>query len=158
MEKRWVAQEKADAQIVEKLSKELNVDEILSNMMAKRGIRSFEEAKDFFRPDLRLLHDPFLMKDMPQAIERIERAIKNQEHILVYGDYDVDGTTSVALTYSFFKQIHPFINYYIPDRYKEGYGISSQGIDYAAYNNYTLIIALDCGIKSVDKVAYATEK
>ncbi|TKB96336.1 single-stranded-DNA-specific exonuclease RecJ [Pedobacter cryophilus] len=158
MEKRWVAQEKADAQIVEKLSKELNVDMILSNMMAKRGIHSFEEAKDFFRPDLRLLHDPFLMKDMPQAIERIERALKNEEHILVYGDYDVDGTTSVALTYSFFKQIHPNINYYIPDRYKEGYGISTQGIEYAAENNYTLIIALDCGIKSVDKVAYATEK
>lgn len=158
MEKRWVEQEKADAQIVEKLSKELKVDEILANMMAKRGINSFEEAKDFFRPDLRLLHDPFLMKDMPAAIERIERAIENKEHILIYGDYDVDGTTSVALTYSFFKEIHPNINYYIPDRYKEGYGISTQGIDYAAENNYQLIIALDCGIKSVDKIEYANEK
>ena len=158
MEKRWVELEKADAQIVEKLSKDLNVDEILANMMAKRGISSFEQAKAFFRPDLNLLHDPFLMKDMPQAIERIEKAIKNNEHILVYGDYDVDGTTSVALTYSFFKEIHPYINYYIPDRYLEGYGISTQGIDYAYENNYTLIIALDCGIKSVDKIDYANTK
>ncbi len=158
MEKRWVEQEKADAQIVEKLSKELNVDEVLANMMAKRGINSFEEAKDFFRPDIRTLHDPFLMKDMPEAIERIEAAIKNKENILIYGDYDVDGTTSVALTYSFFKEIHPNINYYIPDRYKEGYGISTQGIDYAAENNYQLIIALDCGIKSVDKIDYANDK
>jgi single-stranded-DNA-specific exonuclease len=158
MEKRWVELEKADAQIVEKLSKDLNVDSVLANMMAKRGVHSFEEAKAFFRPDLNLLHDPFLMKDMPEAIERIERAILNQEHILVYGDYDVDGTTSVALTYSFFKEIHPFINYYIPDRYLEGYGISTQGIDYAFENNYTLIIALDCGIKSVDKIAYANTK
>ena len=158
MEKRWVELEKADAQIVEKLSKDLNVDEILANMMAKRGISSFEQAKAFFRPDLNLLHDPFLMKDMPQAIERIEKAIKNKEHILIYGDYDVDGTTSVALTYSFFKEIHPNINYYIPDRYLEGYGISTQGIDYAYDNNYTLIIALDCGIKSVDKIDYANTK
>lgn len=158
MEKRWVEQEKADAQTVIKLSKELNVDEILANMMAKRGIHTFEDAKVFFRPDIRTLHDPFLMKDMPEAIERIEKAIKNKEHILIYGDYDVDGTTSVALTYSFFKEIHPNINYYIPDRYKEGYGISTQGIDYAVENNYQLIIALDCGIKSVDKIAYANEK
>ena len=158
MEKRWVELEKADAQIVEKLSKDLNVDEILANMMAKRGINSFEQARAFFRPDLNLLHDPFLMKDMPQAIERIEKAIKNKEHILIYGDYDVDGTTSVALTYSFFKELHPNINYYIPDRYLEGYGISTQGIDYAYDNNYTLIIALDCGIKSVDKIDYANTK
>lgn len=158
MEKRWVELEKADAQIVEKLSKDLNVEEVLANMMARRGISSFEEAKAFFRPDLNLLHDPFLMKDMPEAVERIERAIKNQEHILVYGDYDVDGTTSVALTYSFFKELHPHINYYIPDRYLEGYGISTQGIDYAFVNNYTLIIALDCGIKAVDKIDYANEK
>ena len=158
MEKRWAEQEKADVQLVEKLSELLNVDDILANMMAKRGITTFEEAKDFFRPDLRLLHDPFLMKDMPEAIARIEKAIENEEHILIYGDYDVDGTTSVALAYSFFKEIHPNINYYIPDRYKEGYGISTQGIDYATENHYTLIIALDCGIKSVDKIAYANEK
>lgn len=158
MKKRWVEEAKADTQLVEKLSDLLNVDDILANMMAKRGITTFDEAKDFFRPDLRLLHDPFLMKDMPEAIARIEQAIENKEAILIYGDYDVDGTTSVALTYSFFKEIHPNINYYIPDRYKEGYGISSQGIDYAAENHYSLIIALDCGIKSVDKIAYANEK
>jgi single-stranded-DNA-specific exonuclease len=158
MQKRWVKQEKADAQKVEKLSKELNVSQILAGMMLRRELESFDDAKNFFRPNLLHLHDPFLMKDMPEAIDRIERAIKNQENILIYGDYDVDGTTSVALTYSFFKEIHPNIDYYIPDRYKEGYGISTQGIDYAFENNQTLIIALDCGIKSVDKVAYANEK
>jgi single-stranded-DNA-specific exonuclease len=158
MQKRWVKQEKADAKKVEKLSKELNVSQILAGMMLRRELESFDDAKNFFRPNLLHLHDPFLMKDMPEAIDRIERAIKNQENILIYGDYDVDGTTSVALTYSFFKEIHPNIDYYIPDRYKEGYGISTQGIDYAFENNQTLIIALDCGIKSVDKVAYANEK
>ncbi len=158
MQKRWVKQEKADAQKVEKLSKELSVSPILAGMMLRRELESFEDAKNFFRPNLLHLHDPFLMKDMPEAIERIERAIKNQENILIYGDYDVDGTTSVALTYSFFKDIHPKIDYYIPDRYKEGYGISTQGIDYAFDNDVTLIIALDCGIKSIDKVAYAKEK
>ncbi|MBU0697216.1 MAG: single-stranded-DNA-specific exonuclease RecJ [Bacteroidetes bacterium] len=158
MEKRWVAKEKADGQTVEKLSKELNLDKVLAEMLVRRGVYSFEEAKSFFRPDIRHLHDPFLMKDMPEAIERIERAIRNEEHILIYGDYDVDGTTSVALTYSFFKQFHSKISYYIPDRYKEGYGISTDGIDYASANDYSLIIALDCGIKSVDKVAYASAK
>ncbi len=158
MEKRWVTHEKADAQIVEKLSKELNISLILAQMLASREVTSFEEAKNFFRPDIRNLHDPFLMKDMPEAIERIARAIRDEENILIYGDYDVDGTTSVALTYSFFKEIHPNIDYYIPDRYKEGYGISTQGIDYASNHDYSLIIALDCGIKSVDKVAYAHTK
>lgn len=158
MQKRWVKQEKADAQKVEKLSKELSVSPILAGMMLRRELESFADTKNFFRPNLLHLHDPFLMKDMPEAIERIERAIKNQENILIYGDYDVDGTTSVALTYSFFKEIYPKIDYYIPDRYKEGYGISTEGIDYAFDNDQTLIIALDCGIKSVDKVAYAKEK
>ncbi|MBK0381552.1 single-stranded-DNA-specific exonuclease RecJ [Pedobacter sp. SD-b] len=158
MEKRWVKQEKADAQKVEKLSKELKVSKILAGMMIRRGLESFNEAKNFFRPNILHLHDPFLMKDMPGAITRIEKAIKNKENILIYGDYDVDGTTSVALTYSFFKNLHPQIDYYIPDRYKEGYGISTQGIDYASDNAITLIIALDCGIKSVDKVDYAKEK
>ncbi|MFC5282248.1 single-stranded-DNA-specific exonuclease RecJ [Pedobacter alpinus] len=158
MEKRWVAQEKADAQLVEKLSEDLKVNKTLAGMMVKRGLNTFDEAKAFFRPTLNHLHDPFLMKDMEQAILRIEKAIKDDENILVYGDYDVDGTTSVALTYSFFKKIHSKIDYYIPDRYKEGYGISTEGIDYAFENHYGLIIALDCGIKSVDKVAYANEK
>ncbi|MBD3748041.1 MAG: single-stranded-DNA-specific exonuclease RecJ [Sphingobacteriales bacterium] len=158
MEKRWVAQEKADAQTVDKLSKELNIDEVLAEMLVRRGVHSFDEAKSFFRPDIRHLHDPFLMKSMPEAIDRIERAIANKEGILIYGDYDVDGTTAVALTYSFFKEFHSNINYYIPDRYNEGYGISTQGIDYAHDLGYSLIIALDCGIKSIDKVAYAQEK
>lgn len=158
MEKRWVAQKKADVQTVEKLASELKVNEILAGMMIRRGLNSFNDAKNFFRPSLSQLHDPFLMKAMPEAIFRIERAIKNNERILVYGDYDVDGTTSVALTYSFFKKIHQNIEYYIPDRYKEGYGISTQGIDYAVDNDFSLIIALDCGIKSIDKIEYANEK
>ncbi|MBC7655533.1 MAG: single-stranded-DNA-specific exonuclease RecJ [Oligoflexus sp.] len=158
MQKRWVKQEKADAKKVDKLSKELSVSPILAGMMLRRELNSFEDAKNFFRPNLLHLHDPFLMKDMPEAIERIERAIKNQENILIYGDYDVDGTTSVALTYCFFKEIHSKIDYYIPNRYKEGYGISTQGIDYAFENEQTLIIALDCGIKSIDKIAYANQK
>lgn len=158
MEKRWVTQGQSDAQTVELLSKELNIDAVLAGMLERRNVKSFEDAKTFFRPDLRQLHDPFLMKDMPEAIERIERAINNKEHILIYGDYDVDGTTSVAITYSFFKEIHPFINYYIPDRYAEGYGISTQGIDFAEQHGISLIIALDCGIKSVDKVEYASQK
>ncbi|WP_017259547.1 single-stranded-DNA-specific exonuclease RecJ [Pedobacter arcticus] len=158
MEKRWVTQEKADAQLVEKIDAELKVGNILASMMIRRGLNSYDEAKSFFRPQLSQLHDPFLMKDMDAAVTRIEEAIQNNEQILIYGDYDVDGTTSVALTYSFFKKIHPKIDYYIPDRYKEGYGISTEGIDYAYNHAYTLIIALDCGIKSVDKVAYANEK
>ncbi len=158
IEKRWVTQEKADAQLIENLSEELKVSAPLAAMMIRRGLNSFDEAKSFFRPELSQLHNPFLMKDMDLAIARIEKAIANKEQILIYGDYDVDGTTSVALTYSFFRKIHNNIDYYIPDRYKEGYGISTAGIDYASDNGYTLIIALDCGIKSVDKVAYADEK
>ncbi len=158
MEKRWVRQEKADAQLVEKLSKELKVNNTLAAMMVRRDLKSFDEAKVFFRPELSQLHDPFLMKDMDLAVSRIEQALQNKEKILVYGDYDVDGTTSVALCYSFFKQLHDRIDYYIPDRNKEGYGISTEGVDYANKNGYTLIIALDCGVKSVDKVAYATQQ
>nr|WP_294896275.1 single-stranded-DNA-specific exonuclease RecJ [uncultured Pedobacter sp.] len=158
MEKRWVTQEKADAQLVEKIDAELKVGQTLASMMVRRGLNSLEEAKAFFRPQISQLHDPFLMKDMVAAVIRIEEAIANNEKILIYGDYDVDGTTSVALTYSFFKQLHHQIDYYIPDRYKEGYGISTEGIDYAFNHGYTLIIALDCGIKSIDKVVYANEK
>ncbi|HEX7365684.1 MAG TPA: single-stranded-DNA-specific exonuclease RecJ [Pelobium sp.] len=158
MEKRWVTQEKADAQLVEKINAELKVGPTLASMMVRRGLTSFEEAKSFFRPQISQLHNPFLMKDMGAAVNRIENAINNDERILIYGDYDVDGTTSVALTYSFFKKLHQQIDYYIPDRYKEGYGISVEGIDYAFNHGYTLIIALDCGIKSIDKVAYANQK
>ncbi|HUH33410.1 MAG TPA: single-stranded-DNA-specific exonuclease RecJ, partial [Daejeonella sp.] len=136
----------------------LNIDEVLATLLVKRGVKNFNEARDFFRPNLLQLHDPFLMKDMEQAILRIEKAIASAEKILIYGDYDVDGTTSVALVYSFLKKYHTQLDYYIPDRYKEGYGISSAGIDYAFQNNFSLIIALDCGIKSVDKIDYANSK
>lgn len=155
MNKRWSIKEAPAVDNVNRLAAELNIDPVLSALLLQRGVNTFEEAKFFFRPDIRHLHDPFLMKDMEQAIERIEQAIISKEKILIYGDYDVDGTTSVAVVYSFFKQYHSYIEYYIPDRYKEGYGISTQGIDYAAENGFSLIIALDCGIKSVDKIAYA---
>ncbi|RWY49500.1 single-stranded-DNA-specific exonuclease RecJ [Mucilaginibacter gilvus] len=155
MAKRWVLKDAADGEIVQQLAEQLNISKVLSNMLAQRGIRDFEEAKYFFRPSPLHLHDPFLMQDMEKAITRIDAAIAANEKILIYGDYDVDGTTSVALVYSFFKKHHANIEYYIPDRYKEGYGISTAGIDYAATNGFSLIIALDCGIKSVDKIAYA---
>lgn len=158
MIKRWVLNTVNNIEKVKFLSKQLNIHEVLAQLLVKREIKSFEEAKQFFTPDINHLHDPFLMKDMDKAILRIEKAIANHEKILVYGDYDVDGTTSVALVYSFFKKIYPHLNYYIPNRYIEGYGISTEGINYASENGYSLIIALDCGIKSVDKVAYALEK
>lgn len=144
-------------QAVAELQQCLQVDETLAKLLIKRGITCFDEAKTFFRPHLSQLHDPFLMKDMEPAIARIENAILLKQKILIYGDYDVDGTTAVALVYSFFKKIHDKIDFYIPDRYKEGYGISTQGIDYAAENGYNLIIALDCGIKSVDKIEHANK-
>ena len=157
MEKRWVIKEKGDASLVKSLSKELNISSVLSNLLVQRGIKTFEEAKAFFRPDLSQLHDPFLMKDMDKAIARIENAITKNEKILIYGDYDVDGTSAVALVYSFFKKICKSgnIDFYIPDRYIEGYGISIIGIDYAVNNGFSLIIALDCGIKAVEQVEYA---
>ncbi|HPA36724.1 MAG TPA: DHH family phosphoesterase, partial [Chitinophagales bacterium] len=156
-QKRWNFLE-ADEAIVEALQKQLNIHPVLCKLLVLRGITTFEEAKDFFRPNLSQLHDPFLMKDMDKAITRIEQAIQNNENILIYGDYDVDGTTSVSLVYSFFKQIHTGLHFYIPDRYTEGYGVSYQGIDYAAENDVSLIIALDCGIKANDKVTYAKSK
>jgi len=155
MNKRWAVREKPDNEDVIKLADALGIDTVLSSMLIHRGIKDYDEARYFFRPDLRHLHDPFLMAGMEKAIERIEVAIAKEEKILIYGDYDVDGTTAVSLVYSFFKKLHDQIEYYIPDRYLEGYGISTQGIDYAAENNFSLIIALDCGIKSVDKIAYA---
>jgi single-stranded-DNA-specific exonuclease len=156
MEKRWVRAPKADQYEVDLLAQQLNIDTSLAQILVQRGIGTFESAKDFFRPQLNQIHDPFLMKDMDLAIVRIDKAISNNEHILIYGDYDVDGTTSVALAYSFFSQFTENIEYYIPDRHKEGYGISTAGIDYAASKNISLIIALDCGIKSNDKISYAT--
>ncbi len=158
MNKRWTIREKPNNASVIKLADELHIDTVLSTLLIQRGIENYDDARYFFRPDLRHLHDPFLMADMEKAINRIETAIKNNEKILIYGDYDVDGTTAVSIVYSFFKNYHSCIEYYIPDRYAEGYGISTQGVDYAAANDFTLIIALDCGIKSVDKVDYANEK
>jgi len=155
MEKRWAQIENGEDETSEKLALELNIDKCLAKILVQRGISNFEEAKFFFRPQLAQLHDPFLMKDMEQAIIRITAALTNHERILVYGDYDVDGTTAVALTYSFFSQFTSEIAYYIPDRHKEGYGISTAGIDFAKENGFTLIIALDCGIRSMDKIAYA---
>lgn len=158
MEKRWVLKEKGDFETVRKLQNELNINIHLANLLVQRGIRTFDEAKAFFRPQLSDLHDPFLMKDMDIAIERIENAIANNEKILVYGDYDVDGTSAVALVYSFLKEHYSEVDYYIPDRYSEGYGISYKGIDFAEENNFTLIIALDCGIKAINQIKYANEK
>ncbi|MDB5123299.1 MAG: Single-stranded-DNA-specific exonuclease RecJ [Mucilaginibacter sp.] len=160
MNKRWAVRDNADEDEVNSLAAALNMDVVLSKMLVQRGIRTYEEARYFFRPDERHLHDPFLMADMEKAILRIEKAIASGEKILVYGDYDVDGTTAVSVVYGFFKDYHPNdkIEYYIPDRYNEGYGISTQSIDYAESNGFTLIIALDCGIKSVDKIAYANAK
>jgi len=158
MNKRWAIREVPDETAVNHLSGILNIDPVLSTLLVHRGISNYEEARHFFRPDLLLLHDPFLMQDMEKAVLRIEAAIEENEKVLIYGDYDVDGTTAVSVTYSFFKKYVTQIEYYIPDRYKEGYGISTQGIDYAAENGFGLIIALDCGIKSVDKIAYANEK
>ncbi len=158
MEKRWVQKETGNDAEIEELAQSLKVDKILAALLLNRGIKSFEQARRFFRPALSDLHHPFEMKDMDIAVSRIEEAIANREKILIYGDYDVDGTTSVALVYSFLKKHHRFIDFYIPNRYHEGYGISSKGIDYAATNNFSLIIALDCGIKSTDKVAYANSK
>jgi single-stranded-DNA-specific exonuclease len=155
MDKRWAQVELGDPTTTNLLARELNIDQSLAQILNQRGIASFEEARYFFRPQLTHLHDPFLMKGMEQAIDRIRLALQSNEKILIYGDYDVDGTTAVALTYGFFKQFTSNIAYYIPDRHKEGYGISTLGIDYANEHGFGLIIALDCGIRSVDKVAYA---
>ena len=155
---RWTLKQDPNEEVVYKLSKELSIDKTLARLLAQRGISSFGEAKKFFRPDLDELHDPFLMKDMNLAVDRIEKAISKEESILIYGDYDVDGTTSVSLLYSFFQTLTPNLATYIPDRYEEGYGISYQGIDFADDNDFSLIVALDCGIKAIDKVNYAKEK
>jgi single-stranded-DNA-specific exonuclease len=158
MNKRWVISPQGDEKVIKHLQEVLKLEPILANLLAQRGITSYDEAKTFFRPELSQLHDPFLMKDMDKAVERIEYAINHHEKILVYGDYDVDGTTAVALVYSFLKKLYSEVDFYIPDRYKEGYGISIQGIDFAAKSGYKLVIALDCGIKAIDKMDYAREK
>lgn len=155
MEKRWVQTTTNQKDTVFKLAEALHIDEALAQILVQRHIYTFDDAKYFFRPELAHLHDPFLMKDMDVAVARIETALQQHQKILIYGDYDVDGTTAVAVAFGFFSKLTTSIEYYIPDRYTEGYGISTAGIDYAHKNGFSLIIALDCGIKSIDKVAYA---
>ena len=158
MQKKWTIASRSEGAEVRELGEALGIHKILAGLLVRRGVTTFEAARRFFRPDLSSLHDPFLMKDMDKAIARIEQAIGNKEKVLVYGDYDVDGTTAVAVVYSFFRQFHTGLEYYLPDRYAEGYGISTQGIDYAADNGFTLVIALDCGIKALEKVEYARSR
>ncbi len=158
MAKRWKLNKVDDQDKVKALKDSLGISTEVSQLLVNRSICTYDQAKAFFRPDLTQLHDPFLMKDMSKAVERIQLAIQREEHILVYGDYDVDGTTAVTLMYSYLNESHTHVTPYIPDRYKEGYGVSYQGIDEAADKGVTLIIALDCGIKAVDKVAYAKQK
>ena len=155
---RWTLKPKPDSKTVEDLQKALQVDQSVATLLVQRGIETYEEAKRFFRPSFEELHDPFLMKDMDKAVARIEAALSNNENILVFGDYDVDGTTSVALMSSYLKTKSDSIATYIPDRYDEGYGISYKGIDFAQDNGFSLIIALDCGVKAIDKINYASEK
>ncbi len=156
--RKWILKDAADPEIVSQLSSELGIDPVLSELLTQRGVRTFHEARKFFRPSLDDLHDPFLMKDMDKAVARLERAVASGEKILVYGDYDVDGTTAVSLVYSFFLHLTKNIDFYIPDRYDEGYGVSYKGIDWAVENGFKLIITLDCGIKANDKVDYAASK
>ncbi len=158
MDKKWVIKEKEDVVITEQLAKSLDIENKIASLLVQRNIHTPDDASSFFKPDLSGLHDPFLMMDMNKAVDRISSAIDRNEKILVYGDYDVDGTTSVALVYSFFKKIYSNLGFYIPDRHEEGYGISYKGIDWAVENNYSLIIALDCGIKAIEKIDYATGK
>ncbi|MGB0918666.1 MAG: single-stranded-DNA-specific exonuclease RecJ, partial [Flavobacteriales bacterium] len=156
LEMEWDYAELPEPAMVKALCTDLGIKEDFASLLINRGISTFDEAKNFFRPSLDDLHDPFLMKGMEKAVSRIEQALGNGEKILIYGDYDVDGTTAVALVYSFLKDLGQ-IDFYIPDRYKEGYGLSMAGIDYAKEFDITLIIALDCGIRAIDKVAYANE-
>ncbi len=160
MRTRWIEHKEVDNQKVVGIMEKLGIDKNLATLLVQRGITSYDEAKTFFRPTLESLHDPFLMKDMDKAVDRIEKAIANKEKVLVYGDYDVDGTTAVAVVYLYLKKFFnkKRIEFYIPDRYEEGYGISIKGIDYAADNDFSLVIALDCGIKAVEKIKYANSR
>ncbi|MDX5320433.1 MAG: single-stranded-DNA-specific exonuclease RecJ, partial [Bacteroidota bacterium] len=155
MEKRWVAKAIPEENIIRELTESIKVSESLAILLAQRGVKDFDSAREYFRPDLKHLHDPFLMKDMDLAVGRIQAAIQTGQKILIYGDYDVDGTTAVTLLYSFLSALHPFCEYYIPDRNKEGYGVSARGIDYARENDFKLIISLDCGVKSIELIGKA---
>ena len=157
-ERQWVLKPAADPEKSARLGAELGIDSVLAELLVQRGVETFEQARSFFRPRLEDLHDPFLMKDMDKAVERVHKAVLGGEHILVYGDYDVDGTTAVAQVYSFLKQFTPKVDFYIPDRYDEGYGLSYKALDWASDNGVNLVITLDCGIKAIDKVEYARGK
>jgi len=154
-DKVWKIKPQGDVNDIKHLSAQLSIDMSIANLLVQRDIRTYDQAKAFFRPKLTDLHDPFLMKDMDKAVERLHQAIERQEKVLIYGDYDVDGTTSVSMLYLFLKDKIEQLEYYIPDRYSEGYGISPKSIEYAANNNFTLVIVIDCGIKAVEKIAYA---
>ena len=156
--KKWIIKAQADTEKVEKLSKELNIDQNIANLLVQKGIETFEDARKFFRPQLEELHDPFLMKDMDKAVNRLQKAIQNNENILIYSDYDVDGTTGIALIYKFLINFYKNIIYYVPDRYTEGYGVSFKGIDFACENSCSLVITIDCGIKANNKISYAKTK
>ena len=155
MQKKWLIKDAPNLELIEQLQHELKVERIVAQMLVNRGIKTYEEAKQFFRPSLTDLHDPFLMKNMEKAVERLQKAVKNKEKVLIYGDYDVDGTTAVALMFGFLKSYLNECAYYIPDRYKEGYGISEKGVQFAKENGFTLMIALDCGIKAVEEAELA---
>ncbi len=155
---KWILKEPADQSKVERLATEVGIDRVLAELLVKRGVETFEQARRFFRPSLDHLYDPFLMKDMDVAVERLHKAVVSREKILVYGDYDVDGTTAVSLVYSFLKDFTPNLDFYIPDRNDEGYGVSQKGLDWAAENGFTLIITLDCGIKAIEKTRYAASR
>ena len=157
-ERQWVLKPAADPEKTARLGAELGIDSVLAELLVQRGVETFEQARSFFRPRLEDLHDPFLMKDMDKAVERVHKAVLGGEHILVYGDYDVDGTTAVAQVYSFLKQFTHKVDFYIPDRYDEGYGLSYKALDWASDNGVNLVITLDCGIKAIDKVEYARGK
>ena len=158
VEKKWILRESTEPDTVRQLSSELGVDPVLAELLVQRGVRTFHQARSFFRPSLDDLHDPFLMTDMEKAVERVHDAVISGEKILVYGDYDVDGTTAVSLVYSFLRRLTRAVDFYIPERYDEGYGVSYKGIDWAQENGFGLIITLDCGIKANEKVEYARDK
>lgn len=158
MEKRWLIKEKGDSKTVASLAQALGVSELVANLLVQRGVRTYEEARRFFRPQISDLYNPYLMKDMDKAIERLDKALKENQSILVFGDYDVDGTTATSLVYKYLKHLNANVDYYIPDRYKEGYGVSFLGIDWAVENDINLIITVDCGIKENEKINYAVQQ
>ena len=157
VEKKWILRESTDPETVGQLSSELGVDPVLAELLVLRGVKTFSQARSFFRPSLDNLYDPFLMTDMDKAVERVRQAVTGSEKILVYGDYDVDGTTAVALVYRFLQQFTTNIDYYIPNRDNDGYGVSFTGVEYAKQTGVKLVIVLDCGVKAVNEIAYAKE-